>query len=228
MVQPIRQHTASGGNQRERAAASGSSGEQRASQTSPPPRKLVSYTRLHGGRRRSKTVDAAIKGRRQHRRRHRYMAARQAAAIKGSGWRHPAGGDQRASQMPPRKLASAAPFDLHCCRGPNGERMSGLCASGRRRQLVLAVGSCHAQHPTGPNRAAAELLIQPIVTAGIRMHGVLRSARQQHGLLRLYAAYIVCQKHRARTGAGPKKDPRPARFRPVLTLAITIARSLYL
>ena len=90
--------------------------------------------------------------------------------------------DQRASQTSPqpRKLASAAPFYVRCCRGPNRERTSGLCASGRRRRLVLAVGSCPAQPPTGPNRAAAGLLIRPTVTAGIHTHDVLRSVRQQH------------------------------------------------
>jgi len=101
--------------------------------------------------------------------------------------------------------------DLRCRRGPNGESTSGLCASSRRRRLVLAVGSCPAQPPTRPNRAAAALLIRRRVTAGVRRHGILRSARQQHCLLRLYAAYIVCQKRRARTGASPKKDPRPGR-----------------
>jgi len=120
--------------------------------------------------------------------------------------------DQRASQTSPqpRKLASAAPFYVRCCRGPNRERTSGLCASGRRRRLVLAVGSCPAQPPTGPNRAAAGLLIRPTVTAGVRTHGVLRSARQQHGLLRLYAAYIVCQK----TTHGPALVQKKIRDRP--------------
>jgi len=125
---------------------------------------------------------------------------RRAAAIKGLH-RHHCRRSRNLRQLLPS-------FDLRSHRGPNGERMSGLCASGRRR-LVLAVGSCPAQPPTGPNHAAAGLLIRPTVTAGIRTHGVLRSARQQHGLLRLYAAYIVCQKRRALTVAGPKKDPRP-------------------
>jgi len=43
--------------------------------------------------------------------------------------------DQKApptSPPPPRKLIrpSATPFDLRSRRGPNGERTSGLCASG--------------------------------------------------------------------------------------------------
>jgi len=70
-----------------------------------------------------------------------------------------------------------------------------------------------ASRPTRPSHAAAGLLIWRTVTAGARTHGVLRSARQ-HGLQRLYAAYIVCQKRRARRawiGAGPKKDQRPVR-----------------
>jgi len=65
--------------------------------------------------------------------------------------------------------------------------------------------------PTGPSHAAAGLLIRLTVTAGTCMHSVLRSVRQQHGLLRLHTAYIVCQKCHARSGAGPKKDPRPVR-----------------
>jgi len=45
---------------------------------------------------------------------------------------------------------------------------------------------------TPPDCAAAGLLIGPTVTAGARMHNVLRFVRQQHGFLRLYAAYTVC------------------------------------
>jgi len=140
-----------------------------------------------------------------------------AAAIKGSGRQRPAAAAIKG--LPPQTsplwtLAVSAPFDRRCPRGPDGEN-SGLCASGRR-QLVHAL-------PTGQNRAAVGLLIRPT-------HGILRSARQQHGLLRLYAAYIVCQKRSARTGAGPKKiqdwsgpvldrlGPEPGTG-PVLTLA---------
>ena len=122
-----------------------------------------------------------------------------------------AGSDQRVPQKsppPPWKLASAAPFDLRCINAAAvvpTERTSGLCVSGRRWQLVLAVGSWPAQLPTEPNCTTAGLLIRLTVTAGVHTHGILRSARQQHGLLRLYAMYIVCQKRNAWTDAGPKK-----------------------
>ena len=98
------------------------------------------------------------------------------------------GGDQRAPQTSP-------PWSRR------RENEQPLCV-----RLAAAVGSCPAQPPTGPNRAAAGLLIWPTITAGARTHSILRSARQQHGLLLLYAMYIVCQKHRAQTGAGPKKE----------------------
>ena len=73
--------------------------------------------------------------------------------------------------------------------------------------MVLVVGSCPAQlpHQTEP-RCCWAINPTPTVMAGARTHGVLRSARQQHGLLRLYAAYIVCQqKRRARTIAPVQK-----------------------
>jgi len=49
---------------------------------------------------------------------------------------------------------------------------------------------------------AAPTTLQLTVTAGARTHSVLRSARQQHSLLRLVHNLSKC---RARTSAGPKK-----------------------
>ena len=137
-------------------------------------------------------------------------------------------GDQRALPRLPL-IAAVSPLPPWSQQREN-ERP--LCV-----RQVVAVGSGGWFVPclAGPNQ---RLLIPPTVMAGVHMHSILRSARQQHGLLRLYAAYVVCEKRRAVTGAGPKKDPRPVRSslgparprtgnqtRPVLTLQCSITAS---
>jgi len=89
--------------------------------------------------------------------------------------------------------------------------------------MVLVVGSCPAQplHQT-----AAGLLIRRTVTAGARTAFCDLPDSSTALYVSLYAVYIVCQKRRARTGAGPKKVREPGTG-PVLTLVLMYNNSLW-
>ena len=81
------------------------------------------------------------------------------------------------------------------------------------------VGSCPAQLPP-PHRA-----INPTDSNG----RCVAFCDLPDSRMAFSAVYIICQKHRAQTGTGPKKDPRPVWSSlglrtgpgPVLTLDVT-------